>query len=101
MLRRPVRDATSGFRAYRREALARIDLASIRSSGYAFLEELLFLCHRAGCRIGETPILFIDRRAGRSKISRREIFAAAWNLLRLTGGRRGNPGSEAPRGPTR
>ena len=83
LLRLPVRDATSGFRAYRCEALRRLDLSSIHSSGYAFLEEVLFLCHRGGLRIGETPILFVDRRAGRSKISRKEIFAAAANLFRL------------------
>ncbi|HET6201211.1 MAG TPA: polyprenol monophosphomannose synthase [Planctomycetota bacterium] len=83
LLRIPARDVTSGYRAYRCAAIRRLELASIRSSGYAFLEEVLLACHRAGLRIGETPIVFVDRRAGRSKISRSEIFAAAKNLFRL------------------
>ncbi len=83
LLRIPARDITSGYRAYRCEALRRVPLASIRSSGYAFLEEVLLACHGAGLRIGETPIVFVDRRAGRSKISRGEILAGARNLFRL------------------
>lgn len=98
LLRLPARDATSGFRAYRCEALRRLDLLSIRSSGYAFLEEVLFLCHRAGLRIGETPILFVDRRAGRSKISRKEILAAARNLFRLARATRGEGGPRSREG---
>ncbi|MBL8898645.1 MAG: polyprenol monophosphomannose synthase [Planctomycetes bacterium] len=77
------RDCTAGFRAYRTEVLRHLPLGEIRSSGYSFLEEVLYLVHLAGFRVGETPIIFEDRRAGRSKISRKEIFRAALTVLRL------------------
>jgi glycosyltransferase involved in cell wall biosynthesis len=79
----PVRDCTAGFRCYRREILQRVELASIRSSGYSFLVEMLFKCHRAGFRIAEVPILFEDRFQGASKISRDEILKAILTVLRL------------------
>ncbi len=82
LLRLPVRDCTSGFRCYRREVLERVDALAMRSSGYSFLEEMVLRVHRAGFRIGETPIVFEDRRAGASKISRAEIYRAAWAVLR-------------------
>jgi dolichol-phosphate mannosyltransferase len=77
------RDCTAGFRAYRAEVLRHLPLDEIRSSGYSFLEELIYLVHLAGFTVGETPILFVDRRAGSSKISRKEIFRAALTVLRL------------------
>ena len=81
LLRLPVKDCTAGFRCYSREVLETIDTAAIRSSGYSFLEEMVFRVHRAGFRIGETPILFEDRVAGASKINRAEIFRAAFHVL--------------------
>ncbi|MBK9384509.1 MAG: polyprenol monophosphomannose synthase [Planctomycetes bacterium] len=78
-----VHDCTAGFRAYRIEVLRKLPLDRIRSSGYSFLEELLYLAHLAGFEIGETPIVFEDRRAGSSKISRKEILRAALTVLRL------------------
>ncbi len=77
------RDCTSGFRAYHRAVLESIDLDRIFSNGYSFLIELLFLCQTRGWKIGETPILYEDRRAGTSKISRAEIYKATYTVLRL------------------
>ncbi len=79
----PVHDLTSGFRAYRREALERIGLDGIRACGYAFLVEVLYRCHRRGCTMAETPIVFHDRRQGASKLDRKEIAAGVVNLFRL------------------
>lgn len=77
------RDATAGFRLYRREVLLSIPLDQIFSSGYSFLVEMLFLCQRRGWQIGEVPIIFEDRRKGQTKISRQEIFKAQYTVLRL------------------
>ncbi len=76
-------DCTSGFRAYARPVLDSIDLDLIFSNGYSFLIELLFLCQTNGWKIGEIPIIYEDRRAGTSKISRAEIFKATYTVLRL------------------
>lgn len=83
VLRVPGADLTSGFRVYRREILERIGLDRITSDGYSYLVEMLYLAHRAGATIGEVPIVFFDRRLGASKISQREIYRGAFNLLRL------------------
>jgi dolichol-phosphate mannosyltransferase len=64
-----VRDCTSGFRVWRREALARVPLQGAHANGYAFLTEMLYRAARAGCRIGEVPIVFVERREGASKVS--------------------------------
>ena len=77
------RDVTSGFRLYRREVLLSIPLDEIFSSGYSFLVEMIFLCQRRGWQIGEIPIVFEDRRKGKTKISRQEIFKAQYTILRL------------------
>lgn len=77
------RDATAGFRLYRREVLLSIPLDEIFSSGYSFLVEMLFLCQRRGWQIGEVPIVFEDRRKGKTKISRQEIFKAQYTVFRL------------------
>jgi glycosyltransferase involved in cell wall biosynthesis len=82
LLRLPVRDCTSGFRCYARPVIEAVRPFDIRSSGYAFLEEMLSRVHRAGFRIAEVPIVFRDRTEGRSKISRAEIYRAAWRVLR-------------------
>lgn len=76
-------DCTAGFRAYRRPVLESLDLDHIFSNGYSFLIEMLFLCHRAGWRISETPIVYEDRRAGKSKISKTEIYKATYTVVRL------------------
>jgi dolichol-phosphate mannosyltransferase len=81
LLRVPVHDCTAGFRCYRREVLERVGIEAIRSSGYAFLEEMVQRVHRAGFRIAEVPIVFEDRTRGASKISHTEIYRAAWHVL--------------------
>jgi dolichol-phosphate mannosyltransferase len=77
------KDNSGAFRCYRVSKLAEIDLNLVRSRGYSFQEEILYWCKSVGCRIGETPILFENRRAGVSKINMREAVAALWILLRL------------------
>jgi dolichol-phosphate mannosyltransferase len=78
-----VTDCTSGFRCWRREALAQIDLDAIRSRGYAFLTELLYRAHRLGMSIAEVPIIFVERREGRSKLSGGVFAEAVWTPWRL------------------
>ncbi len=72
-----VRDPTSGFRAFRRELLDRIGIWHTRAEGYAFLTETAFRAWLVGAEIAEVPIIFRDRKRGRSKLSRRIIFEAA------------------------
>ena len=76
-------DCTSGYRAYRRETLEKVNFDQITSDGYSFLIELLTLCQRNGARVSETPILFADRRGGVSKICKKEIFKAFGTLWRM------------------
>lgn len=79
----PVRDCTAGFMAIKKEILERLPLERIHTNGYSFLIELKYWCHHLGARILEIPILFVDRRAGQSKISRRIIWEAAFLVWRL------------------
>ncbi len=87
-----VRDCTGGFRCWRRDALARIPLARIVSDGYSFMVETLFEAARHGCRIGEVPIVFVERRLGSSKLSSgvlAESMLMPWRLrVRALLGRR-------------
>jgi dolichol-phosphate mannosyltransferase len=76
-------DCTSGFRLYRTAALVKIGFESITSNGYSFLIEILHRAARHHLRIAEVPILFIDRRFGKSKISTIEIFKTISTMLRL------------------
>ena len=78
-----VTDCTTGFRCWRREALARLPLEGLISDGYAFLVEQLHLARRIGCRIREVPIIFVERREGASKISSSVLLESAivpWRL---------------------
>jgi glycosyltransferase involved in cell wall biosynthesis len=84
LLRVPVHDCTAGFRCYRRQVLESVDPFSIRSSGYSFLEEMVWRVHRRGFRIKEIPIVFEDRTHGVSKIDQREIYRAVWHVLRTS-----------------
>ena len=83
----PVRDATGGFRCYRRSVLETIDLDAIRSNGYGFQVEMVYRAIQAGFRVGEIPIIFPDRRVGKSKMSRKIVAEALVNVLRLRIGR--------------
>lgn len=76
-------DCTAGFRCYRAAVLRSIPLDDIRSNGYSFLVEMLYLCQSRGYSIGETPILFEDRREGTSKISQVEIVKGVRTVVRL------------------
>jgi len=79
-----IRDCTSGFRCWRREALEQLPLASIRSEGYSFIVELAWEASKAGFRCGEIPITFVERRRGASKLSARVLVESAilpWRLV--------------------
>jgi dolichol-phosphate mannosyltransferase len=79
----PVRDCTSGFQCFHADVLRRIHLDAIRTNGYSFLIELKYRAVRAGFRLGEVPIIFVDRRRGTSKITRREIYASIATVWKL------------------
>jgi dolichol-phosphate mannosyltransferase len=79
----PVKDATGGFKCFRREVLQSIDLDDIRSNGYAFQIEMNFRAWRKGFKIKEIPITFADRHAGTSKMNKsivREAVGMVWKL---------------------
>lgn len=76
----PVRDCTSGFQCFRREVLEKMDVGRLRSNGYAFLVELKFLAHRLGFRLAELPIIFIERRLGKSKNGLANVFRSMWTV---------------------
>ncbi|MGI8802491.1 MAG: polyprenol monophosphomannose synthase [Solirubrobacteraceae bacterium] len=79
----PIRDLTGGFKCFRREVLEAIDLDTVRSQGYAFQVELTYRALARGFRVTEVPIVFRDRRLGRSKMSPAIAIEACWMLPRL------------------
>ncbi len=79
----PLFDATGGFKCFHRRALEAVRLDRVASDGYAFQIEMSFKCWKKGMRIREIPIVFTDRRAGVSKMSRRIIWEAAGMVWRL------------------
>jgi len=79
----PVTDITGGYKCFRREVLEAIDLHKIKSNGYSFMIEMTFKTYHKGFRIGEIPIVFEERRAGQSKISKSIIFEAMWLVWKL------------------
>jgi dolichol-phosphate mannosyltransferase len=76
-------DLTGGFKAWRRATLAAMPWESLHSGGYVFQIETTFRAARAGARVVEVPIVFVDRRLGASKMSRRIIFEALAVVIRL------------------
>jgi dolichol-phosphate mannosyltransferase len=83
ILNLPVHDVTGGFRMYRREALEKMPLERLRSNGYAFLVEALYVAYRLGCTFTEVPFYFSDRRFGQSKMSfrvQREAAVRVWQI---------------------
>ncbi len=79
----PVKDLTSGYKAFTRRALEAIDIESVHSNGYSFQIEMTYRALRKGMRVKEVPIVFVDRTAGRSKMSRRifvEAIGVVWKL---------------------
>lgn len=91
-----IADSTAGFRAYRTAWLAELGIDSVRSEGYAFQVEMTFRTHRAGKRIVEVPITFVERETGRSKMSRGIVAEALlriarWGLVERLGAWRVRP----------
>lgn len=94
MLGIPVRDATAGFRAFRREALARLPYGEAEASGYGFQVEMAWRAHQTGLAITEVPISFRDRTRGKSKMGLRIVLEAMrlvtfWGLGRMFQSRSG------------
>jgi dolichol-phosphate mannosyltransferase len=79
----PVRDATGGFKCFKREVLEAINLDKVKSNGYAFQIEMSFKAWKKGFRLAEIPIIFLDRRSGVSKMSRRIVYEAVFMLWTL------------------
>ena len=79
----PVRDTTGGFKCWRREALAAIDLEQVRANGYSFQIEMTYRAWCKGFRIQEIPIIFMDREVGTSKMSKRIGLEALWMVWEL------------------
>ena len=79
----PVRDLTGGFKCFRRQVLEAIDLPTVECTGYAFQIELTYRTLRKGFRVKELPIVFVDRRVGQSKMSKRIVLEAlrkVWSI---------------------
>jgi len=74
LMRLPARDCSGAFRCYRVSKLRQVPLHKMISRGYSFQQEMLYRCRKVGCRIGETPIIFANRRAGSSKVNGREAL---------------------------
>lgn len=79
----PLRDGTGGFKCFRREVLQSIDLARVKSNGYSFQIEMSFRAMKKGFRLKEIPIVFVDRTAGTSKMSKKIVREAIWMVWRL------------------
>ncbi|MGB2696987.1 MAG: polyprenol monophosphomannose synthase [Candidatus Zixiibacteriota bacterium] len=79
----PVKDATGGFKCFRREVLERIDLDKVQSEGYSFQIEMSFRAWKKGFKIKEIPIVFEDRREGQSKMSKKIVREAIWRVWKL------------------
>lgn len=83
LLGMPARDTSGCYRCYRVSLLRRANLDNLISIGYSFQQEVLHRCVLAGARLGETPIIFADRQAGKSKAGLKEIVRSLSTLLRL------------------
>jgi dolichol-phosphate mannosyltransferase len=78
-----ISDCTSGFKCFRRSVLEALDLSRVRSDGYSFQIEMNFRCVEKGFRVSEVPIIFIDRHAGSSKMSKRIVREAVLMVWKL------------------
>ena len=83
LFRIPAHDTSGAFRCYRVAKLRQTNLSNLLSRGYSFQQEILYRCRKAGCRIGETPILFENRRAGASKVNPHEAARSIGVLVWL------------------
>jgi dolichol-phosphate mannosyltransferase len=88
LMRIPAKDTSGAYRCYRVSKLREAQLERVISRGYSFQQEVLYRCRKAGCRIGETPILFENRRAGASKVNMKEAVRSLavifWVGMRAT-----------------
>ncbi|HUP90373.1 MAG TPA: polyprenol monophosphomannose synthase [Longimicrobiales bacterium] len=76
-------DGTAGYKAFRRSVLEKVDLSKVESEGYAFQIEMNFRAWHAGFKLGEIPIVFVDRTLGESKMSKRIVREAVWKVWKL------------------
>ena len=83
LLELKTKDVTAGFRLFRRKVLESIGLENIKSNGYAFQEELLYRTEKAGFKVVEIPVTFIDRQEGKSKLSKKDILEFFVRIIRL------------------
>ncbi len=83
LMRIPARDCSGAYRCYRVAKLRAVQLERVHSRGYSFQQEVLYRCRKAGCKIGETPILFENRRAGKSKVDVREALRSIAMIFRI------------------
>lgn len=79
----PASDCSGAYRCYRVSKLREAQLERVRSRGYSFQQEVLYRCRKAGCKIGETPIVFENRRAGKSKVNTHEAIRSIAMILRI------------------
>ena len=79
----PIADATGGYKCFRRQVLESIPLERVESNGYAFQIEMSFRAWKKGFRLGEIPIMFVDRDVGVSKMSKQIVREAVWRVWRL------------------
>ncbi len=79
----PIKDGTGGFKAWRAELLNKIDLSMVQSQGYSFQIEMNFRAWILGAKIKESPIIFVDRTIGKSKMSKKIMYEAIWMVWRL------------------
>lgn len=83
LLKLRTNDATSGYRAYSRKALDKIDFTKAKSETFVFQVEMVLLCERAGLKVAEVPIKFLDRQFGKSKLKLKEIYIFAACIINL------------------
>jgi len=83
ILRIPLSDYTNGFRCYRRNAVEALDFQAIDAKGYVVLSEVAFQMHRKGLRLGEVPVIFVNRERGISNLTAGEITEAFLSVLRI------------------
>jgi dolichol-phosphate mannosyltransferase len=83
LMRVPARDCSGSYRCYRVAKLRQTRLDHVQSRGYSFQQEVLYRCRKAGCKIGETPIVFENRRAGKSKVNLGEAIRSIAMIFRI------------------
>lgn len=83
MLAMPIKDCTSGFRGYQIDILRKINFRDIKSNGYSFLIETLYMCKKNGSSFCEVPIIYVDRVRGKSKLSRKIVFEAFFKVSKM------------------